>query len=143
MINDLSFVCVAVKDIQEATGRYRDLFGLEVMVPPTDNAELGFRSTYLGNGVKVIIELIEPLGENSAVGRFLEARGEGVYLITFEVDSLQGAVNGVRAEGGRVTGIPEAQEAGADDMVWVHPKSTHGVFVELLQKGHGPMDGNP
>ena len=141
MINDLSFVCVAVRDIQEATDRYRDLFDLQVMVPPSDNTELGFRSTYLGNGAVVIIELIEPLGEDSAVGRFLEARGEGVYLITFEVEDLKGAVKDVRAKGGRVTGIPEDQEANAGDMVWVHPKSAHGVFIELLQKGHGPMDG--
>ena len=143
MATDLSFVCIAVHDLQEASDRFCNLFGLEVMQMPNDNTQLGYRSTYLGNGSKALIELIEPLGEGSAVGKFLETRGEGVYLITFEVDDIRDSVRNVRSHGGRVTGIPDDEDPGPNaDYLWVHPKGTHGVFVEILQKGFGPLPGS-
>ena len=142
MINKLSFVCIAVNNLQEATGRYIDLFGLKVMQPPNDSTRFGFRNTFLGNGKGPVVELLEPIDPDSAVAKFLKSRGEGVYLITFEVDDLREAVREVRAKGGRITGIDEDEEPGPTiDAVWVHPKSTHGVFIELLQKGFGPLPG--
>lgn len=142
MITGLSFASIAVRDLQQATDQYCLLFGLEVMQPPNDYTRLGFRNTFLGNGQQVMIELIEPLGPDSPITKFLDSRGEGLYLITFEVDDLPQAVKDVRVGGGHITGIPEGQEPRPNtDMVWVHPKSAHGVFIELLQKGFGPLPG--
>ncbi|MCH8087053.1 MAG: VOC family protein, partial [Chloroflexi bacterium] len=81
MITSLSFACIAVRDLQQATDQYCQLFGLEVMQPPNDSTRFGFRNTFLGNGQHVLIELIEPLGPDSPIAKFLDTRGEGVYLI--------------------------------------------------------------
>ena len=142
MPTELSFICVAVHDLQEASDRFCNLYGLQVMQPPNDNTQLGYRNTFLGNGARAIIELIEPLAGDSAVRKFLDSRGEGVYLVALGVDDLRDAVRNVRSHGGRVTGIPDDQEpAPGADHLWVHPKDSHGVFVELLQKGLGPLPG--
>ena len=142
MSTDLSFVCIAVYDLQEATDRFCTLYNLQVMQPPNDNTQFGYRNTFLGNGTRAIIELLEPLGDDSHVRKFLEARGEGVYLITLELDDLVDTVKNVRSQGGRITGIPEDEDpTPSTDYVWVHPSSSHGVFVELLQKGFGPLPG--
>ena len=98
MATDLSFVCIAVYDLQEATERFCSLYGMQVMQPPNDNTQFGYRNTFLGNGSKAIIELLEPLGDECHVRKFLEARGEGVYLVTFEVDDLVDTVKSVRSQ---------------------------------------------
>ena len=142
MSTDLGFVCIAVYDLQEATDRFCTLYNLQVMQPPNDNTQFGYRNTFLGNGTRALIELLEPLGDDSHVRNFLEARGEGVYLITLELDDLVDTVKNVRSQGGRITGIPEDEDpTPSTDYVWVHPSSSHGVFVELLQKGFGPLPG--
>lgn len=50
MATDLSFVCIAVYDLQEATDRFCNLYGLQVMQPPNDNTQFGYRNAFLGNG---------------------------------------------------------------------------------------------
>ena len=143
MINKLSFACIAVNSLEEATKTYTKLFDLQVMQPPNDFTRFGFRSTYLGNGREALIEFLEPIDQDSAVAKFLKSRGEGIYLVTFEVDDLREAVREVRARGGRITGIPDGEDPEPNtEAVWVHPKDTHGAFIELLQKGLGPLPGS-
>ena len=79
------------------------------------------------------IELLSPTGEDTPIGKFLASRGPGVQQIAFQVDDLQGLLNRLKTEGIRL--INETPTAGAhgSQIAFVHPSSTGGVLVELLE----------
>lgn len=136
MFKKLQNFAIAVHSIKEAADLYARMFGLQVMQPPGAPSQYGFRNAFLGNGREAFIELLEPTDPNGAVARFLKSKGEGVYLVSFEVDNLKEAVRHVRANGGRITGLPEGEEPGPETRtVWVHPASAKGVFVQLAKHG--------
>ena len=128
------YFSLAVTSMTEATELYTKMLGLEVIEPPEESVEFGFLASRLGIGGSGFLELLEPTNETSAVSRFIKARGEGVYLISLEVDNLKDAVTQVRASGGKITGIAENEEPGPDTIgVWIHPTTTRGVFIELRE----------
>lgn len=124
MLGDVIELSIVVKDLEAAVKRFETLFNLEVYTRG-ESKEFGFKNAILPLG-KGHIELMEPTDPTSAVARFLETRGEGVYLVGFDVEDIPGSVSKLRDMGVRVThpgtGAPVA---------WVHPRDAHGVFVEL------------
>ena len=136
MLKKLTNYSIAVNDIQDAIDLYSKMFDLKLMRPISLPSQLGFRTAWLGNGEDEFIELLEPTDSNAALARFLKSRGEGVYLVCFDVDDLTAAVRHVRANGGRITGLPEGEDPGPETKVlWVHPATTKGVFVQLQLPG--------
>lgn len=132
MIKQFGYCSIAVRNMQEGIDLYTSMFGLQVMQPPGNASQYGFRACRLGNGEDPFIELLEPTEENAAIARFLRSRGEGVYLVSLQVNDLKQAVRQVRSAGGIVTGLGHEEEPGPDTkVVWVHPSSTKGVFIEL------------
>ncbi|HEY8489794.1 MAG TPA: VOC family protein [Dehalococcoidia bacterium] len=128
---DLDHLAVATRDLDAAINTYRENFGLEAErwgeVPA-----LGIRNAVLPVG-EAFIELITPLTGEGPVARFLEERGEGMYLISIAVDDLDAAMADLRERGVRVMGEPVPIEGGR--MAFVHPSSTHGVLLQLVQRG--------
>ena len=138
MLRRLTNFTIAVHDIQEGIDLYCKMFDLQLMRPISAPSQYGFRAAWLGNGSEDFIELLEPTDPNGALGRFLTSKGEGVYLVSFDVDDLAEAVRHVRANGGRITGILEGEEPGADTrVVWVHPATTKGVYIQLTRQDVG------
>ena len=134
MFKGIRYFSVAVTNLDEAVERYQKLFGLEVVVPVTERP-YGFRSATLGNGDQRIIELIQPSGEESNLGRFMKERaipsnpnGEGIYMISVEVDDIEKTVEQIKAEGGRIT-----QNERTPNEAWVHPTSANFTFMGLVQ----------
>ena len=80
------------------------------------------------------LELLEPLGDASTVGKFIEKRGEGVHHICFEVDDIGAALADFAAQGAKLIDEKPRPGAGGHLVAFVHPSSTHGVLVELKQK---------
>ena len=141
MLDKLTNFTIAVRSIDEAAEYYAKLFGVELTMPKLPPSRYGFRAAWMGNGRDAFIELLEPSDPDSAVARFLESRGQGVYMVSFDVPDLAEAVRHVRANGGRITGIPEDEEPGPDtNVVWVHPDTTMGVFMQLQRPGHGVLE---
>ena len=124
MLRDVVELSVVVKDLEAAIKHFEALFDLKVH-RRGESKEFGFMNAILPLG-KGHIELLQPVDPSSAVARFLEDHGEGVYLVGFDVEDVPGSVREVREKGARVTG-------GSGDLpvAWVHPKDAHGVFVEL------------
>jgi methylmalonyl-CoA epimerase len=79
------------------------------------------------------IELLEPSEEDSAIGRFLARRGEGLHHIAFRVPDLSASVATLKRNGARLLNEPQ-RGAGGHLYVFVHPSSTGGVLIELIQE---------
>jgi methylmalonyl-CoA/ethylmalonyl-CoA epimerase len=134
-IKKIHHVAVVVRDLEASLGLYREKLGLElekVMPIPSDHVRIGF--VLVG---EVKIELVQPTDETTGVSRFLESKGEGFHHICFEVPDIQAALDRLAAEGLQL--IDTRPRMGADGPVaFVHPKSCHGVLVELVEAPGGP-----
>ena len=125
LIGDAIEISVVVRDLEAAVTRYTELFGLTVH-KRSESKEFGFKNAILPLGAGHI-ELLQPTDPNKAVGRFLDKHGEGVYLVGFECQDIPGSVAKLRGEGVRVN-HPKP------DIAWVHPRESHGLFVELRKR---------
>jgi methylmalonyl-CoA epimerase len=80
----------------------------------------------------VLIELLQPEGSEGVMAKFLEKRGEGFHHICYEVNDINAEISSLEAAGVEVLGEPKP---GAEGMsVFLHPRGTHGVLVELVEK---------
>ena len=80
------------------------------------------------------VELLEALGENTAVGKFLKNRGPGVHHVCFEVDDINNAIKELKESNIKVLSDNPTTGAEGYKVVFIHPKSTGGVLVELAEK---------
>jgi methylmalonyl-CoA epimerase len=97
--------------------------------------ERGIKVAFLPVG-DVRIELIAPLRENSEVSKFLETRGPGIHHICFETPAVQDAVDGLKAQGVKLTDDKVKPGAHNTQVAFIHPKSSSGVLIELAQHPH-------
>lgn len=122
---------IAIKGLDEALAVWRDALGLDVE-HTEEVAEQGVRVTMLPLG-ESHIELLEPLSENSPVGKFIEKRGPGIHHIAVRVPDIKAALAQLKAKGTRL--IDETPRVGARGclVAFVHPSSANGVLLELVQ----------
>jgi methylmalonyl-CoA/ethylmalonyl-CoA epimerase len=134
-IGRVHHVALIVRSIEESLGLWRDALALEVetiMEVPDDRVRIAF----LGVGESKI-ELVEPTDDSTGVARFLEGKGEGFHHVCFEVPNLAEAL--LRLEIGGIELIDSAPRRGAEGPVaFLHPRSCHGVLVELIEAPGGP-----
>jgi methylmalonyl-CoA epimerase len=131
-IRGIHHIGVAVRNLEEARSRWAALLGA-IAGPVEENPARGVRLAELRFAEGPTVELVAPLGEASPVARFLEARGEGIHHLAFEVDDIEAAMAGLRGAGlSFVTEMPQAG-AGGSRVAFIHPRSLDGVLVELRQ----------
>jgi methylmalonyl-CoA/ethylmalonyl-CoA epimerase len=136
----IDHVGVAVRDLETSIEFYTTTFGLTVAGRETNDAQ-GVREAMLhvadGAGGASYVQLLEPLAEDTPVGKFLAARGEGVHHIGYGVDDVTAALDDLRAKGLRlVDERPRHGSLGAS-IAFLHPKSVGGVLTELVQAARG------
>ena len=128
-------VAVVVRDIEASLGFYRDILGLEletILPIPPDRVTIAFLR--IGESK---IELVAPTDDTTGVARFLEAKGEGFHHVCFEVPDLAETLTRLAIDG--VELIDTAPRKGAEGPVaFLHPRSCHGVLVELIEGPGGP-----
>lgn len=133
MIGRLNHVAIAVRDIVQASKVYKDTLGAEVStkVAQPDHGV----STVFITLPNAKIELLEPLGESSPIGKFLERNPDGgVHHICYEVDDIAAARETLKAQGARVLGDGEPKiGAHGKPVLFLHPKDFCGTLVELEQ----------
>ena len=132
MISGIYGVNVAVKDLDKAIARYESVFGVKAeRLGPGDFAFPGLLGGKLNiNGFH--ITLIASSNQDSAVAKFIERRGEGMFLLSLEVEGIEREVGALKERG--LQFILEQTASGAFGAVnFVHPKSMHGVQLELYQ----------
>ena len=122
-------VAVAVPSIDEARGLFELLSGAPGSEPETV-ASQGVRVMFVGP-----VELIEPLTPESTVARFLERRGTGLHHVAYESDDLPSDLARLKAAGLElIDEVPRPGTAG-HLVAFLHPRSTGGVLIELVQRG--------
>ena len=128
-------VAVVVRDLEAALGFYRDRLRLEldvVMPIESDGVRIGFLP--VGDSS---IELVQPTRSDTGVARFLDNKGEGFHHVCLEVDDLAAELDRLAADG--IELIDVAPRRGAEGPVaFIHPRSCHGVLVELIEAPGGP-----
>lgn len=133
MIGRLNHVAIAVKDIRAASEVYRAKLGAEVseIVPQPDHGV----STVFITLPNTKIELLEPLGENSPIAKFLERNPDGgVHHICYEVDDILAARDQLKATGARVLGDGNPKiGAHGKPVLFLHPKDFLGTLTEIEQ----------
>jgi methylmalonyl-CoA/ethylmalonyl-CoA epimerase len=122
---------IATRQIDEALALWRDALGLEIE-STEEVTEQGVRVAMLPIG-ESHIELLEPLNQDSPVGKFLDKRGPGIHHVAIRVTDIKAALARLKEKGTRL--IDEAPRVGAGGclVAFVHPSSTNGVLLELVQ----------
>jgi methylmalonyl-CoA epimerase len=122
---------IATYQIDEALGFWRDALGLQVDFTE-EVTEQGVRVAMLAIG-DTHIELLEPLSQDSPVGKFLEKRGPGIHHVAVRVKDIRASLAQLKEKGTRL--IDETPRAGAGGclVAFVHPSSANGVLLELVQ----------
>ena len=133
MFVGMDHVGVAVRSLDDAIRVYRDALGFELEGIHV-LTERKVRVAFISTGGKTQIELLEPLDSNSAIAKFLETRGEGIHHFAVEVDNIDAVLAEMKKKG--VALIDEQPQMGAEGkrIAFVHPKSTKGVLMELVEK---------
>ena len=138
MIKRISHLGIAVKDLDTAVRLYRDVLGMEPVhrwVAEADRMEAA--SFLLPGGVE--LELMQPLEDDSPVGKFIAKRGEGIHHVAFKVDDVGAALQRVQADGlETIDKAPRLGGGGKTLVGFLHPKSTGGVLMELEQDVQPP-----
>jgi methylmalonyl-CoA/ethylmalonyl-CoA epimerase len=128
----IDHIGIATRGIDEAAKFYREVLGLD-MTETEEVPEQKVRVAMLPIG-ESRIELLEATSGDSPISRFLEKRGPGIHHVAVRVDDIQAALADLKQKGARL--IDEAPRTGAGGclVAFVHPSSTGGVLLELVQK---------
>ena len=131
MLATIDHVGVAVEDIDAALALYRDVLGMPLVHRETVSQQ-GVDAALLDVGDSHI-ELLQPLGADSAVGRFLARRGSGLHHVAYRVPDIAQALSTLSAAGLRL--IDERPRTGirGSQVAFIHPSSTGGVLTEIVQ----------
>ncbi len=134
MFGRIDHIAVAVEDLDEAIELYRERLGMPLQHRETVE-EQGVEAVLMGVG-EGHVELLRPLGPDTAVGRFLARGGPGLHHVAYGTDDIEAALDAVRAAGLRL--IDERPRTGirSSRVAFVHPKSTGGVLTELVEAAH-------
>ena len=128
----IEHIGIAVKNLEVSNLIFEKLFG----APSYKQEEVlseGVRTSFFMNGPNKI-ELLEATNPESPIAKFLEKKGEGIHHIAFDVEDIISEVARLQAEGFVV--LNETPKKGADNklVVFLHPKTTNGVLIELCQE---------
>ena len=132
MIGNLHHVGIAVSSLDAAIAKYRSM-GFSVGPPETVESE-GVRIAFVMEG-DTRLELLESARPDGVIAKFIENRGEGMHHVAFSVPDIRKAMADLRGKGFEVIDKEPRRGHGGRLVAFVHPRSLHGVLLELVQEG--------
>lgn len=123
---------IAVNSIEEAKKLFHDILGLKF--EGTETVEEQKVTTAFFPVGDSEVELLESTAPDGPIAKYLEKRGEGIQHIAFRVDNLDQALAELKDKGIRLIDEKPRQGAGGAKIAFLHPKSTHGVLIELSER---------
>ena len=132
MVNKIEHIGIAVKNMNDANVLFEKLLGVPSYKEEEVESE-GVLTSFFQTGTNKI-ELLMATNPESPIAKFLEKKGEGIHHIAFDVDDIYSEIERLKREGFVL--INEVPKKGADNklVVFLHPKNTNGVLVELCQE---------
>ena len=132
MLNKIEHLGIAIKSLETSDNLFAKLLGTQPYKQEAVERE-GVKTSFFMIGESKI-ELLEATNPESPIAKFIDKKGEGIHHIAFAVDDIRAEVERLKAEG--FVFISEEPKDGADNklVVFLHPKSTNGVLVELCQE---------
>ncbi|MCX7654470.1 MAG: methylmalonyl-CoA epimerase [Fervidobacterium sp.] len=130
----IDHIGIAVREASEKLRLYKNFLGLEVS-EVEELPERGLRVYFIKVG-DTRIELLEPMNDNSEVSGFLEKKGEGIHHIAFNVEGIDEAVKLAKENGLQPLSEEPKKGASGTRVLFLHPKTTGGVLVELVEGEH-------
>jgi methylmalonyl-CoA epimerase len=132
MIKAFDHVGVVVKDTEATIEILSSLFGFE-MTELQEFPEQGFKSTLLSKE-KVTIELIEPIGPEGIIQRFVEKKGYGLHHISLRVDNIEQAIQTLESKGATPLTKKPTKITDTSEIAFLLPSSTAGILIELMHR---------
>ena len=129
----IDHIGIAVKSLTEALKVYEGAIGLKVSGYDQVDDQ-GVRVAMLDIG-ESRIELLEPTGPDSPIEKFMSKRGEGIHHIAVRVDNIEQALERLKSQGVRLVDSVPRRGAHNTRIAFIHPSSTHGVLLELVEHG--------
>ena len=129
-IKKINHIAIVVEDIQSALTFWRDQLGLQldhVEDVPSQASKVAFLP--IGDGE---VELVQPTDPDSGLAKYLENKGPGMHHLCIEVDGIEALLANLKKSGVRLINEQPLDLPGRR-MAFIHPKSTHGVLVELYE----------
>lgn len=128
----IEHIGIAVKDLEVSNKLFESLFGGKHYKEEEVVSE-GVKTSFFKSGPNKI-ELLQATSPDSPIAKFLEKKGEGIHHIAFAVDDIKSEIKRLQGEGFIV--LNEISKKGADNklVVFLHPKTTNGVLIELCQE---------
>jgi len=132
MVNKIEHIGIAVKNMEDANILFEKLLGVPSYKEEAVESE-GVLTSFFQTGTNKI-ELLMATNPESPIAKFLEKKGEGIHHIAFDVEDIHAEIARLKNEGFVL--INEVAKKGADNklVVFLHPKNTNGVLVELCQE---------
>ena len=128
----IEHIGIAVKNLESSNALFSKLFGTSYYKTEVVENE-GVKTSFFKMGSNKV-ELLQATNPESPIAKFIDKKGEGIHHIAFDVDNIEKEVKRLKAEGFVV--LNETPKKGADNklVVFLHPKSTNGVLIELCQE---------
>jgi methylmalonyl-CoA/ethylmalonyl-CoA epimerase len=135
MFGLIDHVGVAVSDLESAISLYEETFGMELSHRETVDSQ-GVEAALLdvGDGH---VELLRPLGADTAVGRFIDKRGEGLHHVAYRVDDIDSTLEKLKGAGVELIDSEARVGIRQSRVAFLHPKATQGVLTELVEPAEG------
>lgn len=128
----IDHIGIAVHSVEDAIPFFRDNLGLELR-EVKDLPERGIRIAFFCVG-ETLIELLAPLNPDSQVSKFLETKGEGIHHMAITTEDIEGKIKSLEFSGVRMATPKPSIGAEGAPVAFVHPKASHGVLLELIEK---------
>jgi len=129
-INHVDHVGIAVEDLGASIKMYQDLFGAKMPDILEDQAQ-GVKAAFISLG-QTTLELLQGLGPETIIARFVSKRGAGLHHLALNVDDIEGKLSILKRAGTRL--IDPAPRQGLSGLIaFIHPVETQGVLIELVQ----------
>ena len=144
MLTRIDHVGIACHDLEEKIAFYETTFGL-ILASREVNEAQGVKEAMMhvtdGPSGSSYVQLLEPLGPDTPVGRFLAKRGEGVHHVGYGVDDVAAALEAIGAKDVRLIDRRPRHGSMGASIAFLHPKDVGGVLTELVQASKGQHEG--
>lgn len=133
-VNHIEHIGIAVKDLQESIKFYESILGLKCYSVEEVKEQRVKTAFFMVGQTK--IELLESTDPEGPIGKFIEKKGEGIHHLAFAVENIQNCLSEIESKDIQL--IDKTPRKGAEglDIAFLHPKSTHGILMELCENNN-------